>query len=608
MRSSSLLFWLFMLCCSAAMSASDPLSNAGNPLDASASQPKFLPVAKAYPTEVTLEDNHVNIDWNITDGYYLYKQTISIKAQGADGAIDLPVELPTGEAHEDEFFGKTEVYRYQTRIQLPRPDTAGDWTLTLKSQGCADAGLCYPPRTQHFDIFPGTLVGTETKTPLYLPGSAAAPVDTPSTDAPEAVEPSPTPAPSSTAFDGSFLYMALLAALGGIILNLMPCVFPVLSLKILKLSDTHDGSSTALHCVAYTVGVVLSFVVVALVLITLRSAGAAVGWGFHLQSPVFVGALAYLFLAMGLGLSGMVNLGSSLMGLGNSLADHRGYLGSFFTGILATVVASPCTAPFMGTALGFAMTQPPAASLGIFAALGLGMALPFLVFAMSPALMRLLPKPGAWMEAFKQLLAFPLYAAAVWLLWVLGKQAGVNAMAMVAGGGVLLALSLWVLESAARASSPWSRRVVAAAIAAAAIMLLGSRQLEHREISSVSDANWERYSEARLEELRASGQPVFINMTADWCITCLTNERVALSSERVESALQQRGITYLKGDWTNADPAITAALGRHGRTGVPLYLVYGPGAERPIILPQLLTPGIVMDAFDEARIPAAPAT
>ncbi len=382
----------------------------------------------------------------------------------------------------------------------------------------------------------------------------------------------------------------------------MPCVFPVLSLKVLSIAGKGGaGGGQAMHGLVYTAGVVLSFMAVAALLIGLRQAGAAIGWGFHLQSPTFVAALAYLFFVLGLSLSGMINLGAGIMGVGNSLAAKSGYAGSFFTGVLATVVASPCSAPFMGSALGFAMTQPAVTALTIFAALGFGMAAPFLLLTLSPATLRRLPKPGAWMEGFKQLLAFPLYGAVVWLLWVLGKQSGVNGMAAVAGGCVLLALGLWIRERASRHKHSLLLRALAVAVLLLALLVLRSPLLAAKPAVEGPDAsaNWENYDPARLAQLRAQGKAVFVNVTADWCITCLANEKLALSSAIVTDAFARRGIHYLKGDWTNSDPVLTRLLWQHGRSGVPLYLFYParPAAE-PRILPQLLTPGIVLEALE----------
>jgi thiol:disulfide interchange protein len=329
--------------------------------------------------------------------------------------------------------------------------------------------------------------------------------------------------------------MALLAALGGMILNLMPCVFPVLSLKVLGIAAKGgNGHGKALHGLAYAAGVVLSFVAVAGLLLALRGAGAAIGWGFHLQSPAFVAALAYLFVVMGLALSGMINLGSGVMGSGEALARQGGYRGTFFTGVLATVVASPCSAPFMGTALGFAMTQPPVYALAIFAALGLGMAAPFVLLTLSPALLRRLPHPGPWMDGFKQFLAFPLYAAAVWLLWVLGNQTGVNGMAAVTGGCVLLALGLWCWEHAKLHRRPLPlrllgradlrARVARAALAACSTSARPCANRQHPRVGGLQPGPAGGTARA--------GTPVFVNVTADWCITCLANERIALASDQ----------------------------------------------------------------------------
>jgi thiol:disulfide interchange protein len=549
---------------------------------------RFLPVARAYPLLAGIRDDQLVFSWEISPGYYLYRERLRFELRDAAGSTPIDVALPPGLPYEDAFFGKTEVYRDALEISLPRP--ADDSQLVaVRSQGCADAGLCYPPRTQLFRIdSAGTAVF-----------EVSAEDDAPAADAPAA------PTPRQHASAGELLWMALLAALGGLILNLMPCVFPVLSLKVLSIAGKGgDGGGKAMHGLSYAAGVVLSFVAVAALLIALRSAGAAIGWGFHLQSPVFVAALGYLFVVMGLSLSGMINPGSGMMGMGDALTQRSGYTGSFFTGVLATVVASPCSAPFMGTALGFAMTQPTAASLAIFAALGLGMAAPFVLLTLSPALLRRLPRPGPWMDGFKQFLAFPLYAAAVWLLWVLGKQSGVNAMAVVTAGCVLLALGLWCRERALLHRRPLATRMLGTAICLLALLPLASPLLDpqSRQPDS-SSANWETYSAERLEQLRRQGEPVLVNVTADWCITCLANEKIALDTDTVRQALRERGIHYLKGDWTNSDPRLTALLQQHGRNGVPLYLYYPRGQQNgPRLLPQLLTPTIVLEAIDESGV------
>ena len=411
---------------------------------------------------------------------------------------------------------------------------------------------------------------------------------------------------TSSSSDMNLLLVFAFAMLGGLILNLMPCVFPVLSLKVLSLASNSKSSiqEKRLHGLAYTTGVIAAFLILASVLLALQAGGALIGWGFHLQSPWFVSLLIFLFFIMGLSMSGVVEFGTAVMGVGTSLQEKEGYSGSFFTGILASVVASPCTAPFMGAALGFAFTQTPMVALTVFVALGLGMALPFLLISFSPTLSSLLPHPGKWMLTFKQVLAFPLYATAVWLLWVLGNQTGSDAMALVIACCVLLALAAWLYQRRHGIQTAFWRYANALIILLCLVTTIGvirSPLLETRAIAQIisEDAVFEAYSDARLAELRNSGQPVFVNMTASWCITCLVNEKVALNSEDVITALADNNITYLKGDWTNNDPAITEVLRRYETSGVPLYLMYPSDPSLPAeVLPQILTTNIVLEAIE----------
>jgi thiol:disulfide interchange protein len=395
----------------------------------------------------------------------------------------------------------------------------------------------------------------------------------------------------------------LFAMFGGLILNLMPCVFPVLSLKVMSLASNSGGPirEQRLHGVAYAAGVILSFLTLAGVLLSLQAGGALIGWGFQLQSPWFVAALVFLFFLMGLAMSGVVEIGTGIMGVGSELADKDGYSGSFFTGVLASVVASPCTAPFMGAALGFAFTQTLPVALTVFVALGLGMSLPFLLISFIPALANMLPRPGHWMLTFRQFLAFPLYATAVWLLWVLGRQTGVDAMALVTFSCVLIGVAAWLYQR--QSQSNWRYLEVALIVGCivSVITVLNSSMLQTQQATAaVADGeSYEAYSDARLAELRENGQAVFVNMTATWCITCLVNERVALSSDTVEEAMADKQVTYLKGDWTNNDPAITAVLKRYETSGVPLYLMFPADPNMPAeVLPQLLTEGIILDALE----------
>jgi thiol:disulfide interchange protein DsbD len=389
------------------------------------------------------------------------------------------------------------------------------------------------------------------------------------------------------------------ALLGGLILNLMPCVFPVLAIKAVSVLESRRGERAAerLHALAYTAGVVLSCVAAAGAILLLRTGGEQLGWGFQLQAPAFVALLAYVMLALGLSLSGLVQFGTRLMGVGQQLVEQGGYGGSFFTGVLAVVVASPCTAPFMGTALGFALTQPAPVALLVFAVLGLGLALPFLLLGFFPALGAWLPRPGAWMETFKQFMAFPLYLTVVWLLWVLGRQAGVDGMGIAMGGLVLLAFALWLWSEPQRRLA---RHALAVLSVLGALGLLAHPAIRTPAPPAAAAAvEGEAWSEARVAELRAQGRLVFVNFTADWCITCKVNEKVVFANAEVRRVLAERNVAWLTADWTNPDPAITAALARHGRSGVPLYLLYGPQGE-PEILPQILTPATVIEAVNWA--------
>lgn len=416
---------------------------------------------------------------------------------------------------------------------------------------------------------------------------------------------------SPPAAAGTSVWTAILFAfVGGLILNLMPCVFPVLSIKVLSLVQQVGGDETRIraHGWVYLLGVVLSFTLIAGVLIGLRAGGAQIGWGFQLQSPWVIGLLVYLFFLIGLNLSGFFEIGTRMMGLGESLLQRQGYSGSFLTGVLATIVAAPCTAPFMASAIGFALTQSNLVALTIFAALGLGMAAPYLLLCYSPALLRALPRPGAWMARFKELLAFPMYASAIWLVWVLTQQAGSMGVLLILGGLLLLVFAIWLLRDLG--GSLLRRRVLmvmALMLVALALSLPiqlqapaagdESQDLASGPSQSYAGPVYGAYSDAKLASLRAGG-PVFVNLTAAWCITCKVNEAVALNLDAVRLAFEAKGVQYLKGDWTNQDAEISRLLEAYGRSGVPLYLLYaGPTGEAQV-LPQILTQGIVIDAIN----------
>uniref|UniRef100_A0A486XTU0 Cytochrome c-type biogenesis protein DsbD, protein-disulfide reductase n=1 Tax=Rheinheimera sp. BAL341 TaxID=1708203 RepID=A0A486XTU0_9GAMM len=397
----------------------------------------------------------------------------------------------------------------------------------------------------------------------------------------------------------SLWLILLLAAAGGLLLNLMPCVFPVLSLKALSLaSNSQKQRAQQRDALFYSLGVVLSFTLLALLLIALRAAGQAVGWGFQLQNPYLVALLVYLLFALGLSLSGVVQFGLGLMSSGSNLASAKGSKGAFFTGVLAVVVASPCTAPFMGTALGYAVGQSAVVALTVFVALGLGMALPFLLLAFVPAFARLLPKPGVWMESFKQWLAYPLYLSAVWLLWVYGRQTGIDAQALLLIGVVSIAAACWLwgrkqLAQAGKASTVLALLLLLLALILPALTPAGSQTVAQQQAGQ----HWQSWSAEKLQQLKAEGKPVLVNMTADWCITCLVNERVALNTESSKAALALYDVTYLKGDWTLRDGAITEYLRLYQRDGVPLYVLYWPG-QPPEVLPQILTPDTLASTLE----------
>jgi thiol:disulfide interchange protein DsbD len=384
-----------------------------------------------------------------------------------------------------------------------------------------------------------------------------------------------------------------LALLGGLILNLMPCVFPVLSIKALALVKPGGHRAEGL---AYTAGVLASFAVLAGVLLVLRAGGQQVGWGFQFHSPAFVAAVAYVLFLVGLNLAGLFEIGGAFTGVGSGLASREGWVGSFFTGVLAAVVATPCTAPFMGAALAFALTQPAPVLMAVFLALGLGLALPFLVLALWPAAQRWLPRPGAWMNTFKQALAFPMFGAVVWLVWVLAQQTDADGVGLTLLGMTGLAFGLWWRRVSPGSWIGTGVALLALALAAGSTTML--RPLAAAEAHPAdAKARFEPYTAERLAALRAEGKPVFVNLTAAWCISCLVNERVALSRPDVVAAFAQHGVTYLKGDWTREDPRITELLKAYGRSGVPLYLYFAPGAAQAEVLPQILTPGLVIEAI-----------
>lgn len=422
----------------------------------------------------------------------------------------------------------------------------------------------------------------------------------------EALELSAAPslAGAPTGADIGVAWALLFAFLGGLILNLMPCVLPVLSIKALALARK-GGKADSAHtdALAYGAGVMASFAALGGLLIALRAGGEAVGWGFQLQEPVVVAAFALLIFAVGLNLSGVFEIGASITGIGDRLTRHGGAIGSFLTGILAVAVAAPCTAPFMGAAMGFALTQPAALALSVFLALGIGFAAPYVALGFSPALLRLLPKPGAWMETLRQALAFPMYATGLWLAWVLSREAGLDGVVALWLAALALAFALWAFGAAQKAAGDgrilgWAAFVLGLAAMLALLPMTGTGKPAATQQLSVLPS--QPYSAARLASLRAEGRPVFINATAAWCITCLVNERVAFSGKAIADIFRRKNVAYLVADWTNRDAEVTALLAAHGRSGVPLYLYFPPHGEAQV-LPQLLTGDVIRSTIGEGQ-------
>jgi thiol:disulfide interchange protein DsbD len=407
------------------------------------------------------------------------------------------------------------------------------------------------------------------------------------------------------------MLVALMSALlGGLILNLMPCVFPVLSLKALALvRHGGDPHRARIEGIAFFAGVMATLLALGGLLIAARAGGAAVGWGFQLQSPIVIAALALIMLGAALNLSGLFEVGASIQGAGQGLANQQGWVGAALTGALAVVVAAPCTAPFMAGALGYALVQPPFAAMAVFACLAIGFAAPFTLIAFVPGLTRALPRPGPWMDVVKRVLAFPMFGAAAWLVWVLAQQAGQTGLAVILAAGIALGFAGWVygIAQERRMAGRGFRTLygVAALALAGIVAIVPSVGSNPRPAGQPLTASRETWSPARVAALRAQGKPMLVNFTASWCITCQVNDKVALSTRQVTEALAQTGTIYLIADSTNFDPAIQTALAQFGREGLPLYVVYPADGSAPRLLPQILTPTIVTDALAAAQKKAA---
>lgn len=465
--------------------------------------------------------------------------------------------------------------------QLAKQDpVTGAHTLSLRLRFVGG----HPPATLSGVLAIVDRAGQETDLALDArPAAAGSPVE-------------PPPPAASRGWPG----LLALALLGGLVLNLMPCVFPILAMKALAMVRHGRGEQAALRrsALLYTAGVVGSFVLVGATLLVLRGLGGVVGWGFQFQSPAFVVLMGWLLFAVGLNLIGALEIGGRFAGVGQGLVARGGAFGDVMTGVLAVVVATPCTAPFMSVAVAGALAGSRIEGLAIFACLGLGLALPSLVLGLAPGAARLLPRPGPWMVRFRQALAFPMFGAAVWLLWVATVEAGAHGTLVFAAGVVLIGFAAWARELASGFLRGTARTFVAS-VALASVLVAVSLPIGLARVAPrVPDASngIEAYSGPRLDRLRAGGTPVFVDMSAAWCVSCLVNERVALDTATVRQRFRTAGIVQMRGDWTGQDPAVTGFLRRFGREGVPLYVYFPPQQAAPRVLPQILTPSVVLDA------------
>ena len=606
--------------------------------EGSAAQDGPLPPEQAFTSEViTLDGNTLLLRLTPARGYYLYRDKLSARLDaGAGLSATLPpaARMPKATPYRDEHFGHVAVYFNQIEIPLavtrssPRAATG---TLTVGLQGCQDNGICYPPMTRRLAVSLPAGVLTAANDAAVQAGAESALTSEEAADAANAVSAASAAIPSNAASDAPAadadiaarnpnpanlprtppptpenpgLLLALLLALGGgLILNLMPCVLPVLSLKVLALAQGGESRQRArAQALAYTAGVLASMLALGGLILALRSGGIEhwVSWGFQLQFPRPVAILGLLMFVLGLSLSGVWFANVQVGQRAGTLMQGTGVRADFFTGVLAVVLATPCTAPFMGAALAYAFVAPSLAALLVFVALGLGLALPFLLIAFIPSLARRLPKPGAWMDTLKQLLAFPLYATAAWLLWILANQRGADAVGLWLASAIALALAAWAWTHARRHGLRWPLALAIAAVLAALWPVYAIGQLPRPMQNHAQSEVAVGYSEAKLAELRAQGRVVFVNMTAEWCVSCKANEHAVFARDGFRNALKAADAVYMIGDYTNVDPAISAYLKQHGAVGVPLYVVYPRGGGEGRVLPVLLTPGIAADALVQA--------
>ncbi len=549
---------------------------------------EFLKVDEAFQLSYYLDGNELVLDWMIASNYYLYRDRTLFSSNS--GSLSSPVFSDNVIDKYDPNFDEVMALFYDVMVARVKLDPqVNDYEINFEYQGCADEGLCYPPQKKQLLV---SLTDSNVELSGPAPRAAVSSNDFASLDFTEA------PVQQTQALNLTQLIFAMGAAfLGGLILNLMPCVFPVLSIKALQITQmSEDLAKARVHGWVYTLGVVASFMAVAGALILLRQFGDWVGWGFQLQNPYFVAFLVLLFTLVALNMAGYFEFGQSFMGVGQGLTQKDGHSGSFFTGVLAVLVATPCTAPFMGSAIGFALAQPAYVSLLIFAVMGLGLAFPVLLISLIPMVSKALPKPGPWMENFKQILAFPLFATALWLLWVLVEIKGTDALVSVGGGLILLTFALWqglAVKSGHKPAFNWFKRGVKyLSILVAFVLVMDQRD----QVDP-----WTAYTPDTLAKLQQTGKPIFVDVTAAWCITCKANKRVALSGEDFHSMVKEKDVQLVQADWTNPSPAVDSLIAEYGFNGVPMYLYFEPGAAVAKVLPQILTPALIEETF--ASIP-----
>lgn len=589
------------------------LAAAGSHAQDSSPGENLLPVTQAFALKATIDKpGTIALHFDIAPHYYLYRSRIHAKILTASiraGAL----ELPPGKLEHDPYLGDMQIYHGTVDGTLPY-SAGGALPATLRVsvgyQGCHEVTpkICYPPNTETFTLPTSGGGPIATGAAGQASGGYAPPRDpiTASLGGAAAHQPS-LPDADASAVDaiGSAdigLGLALLLALvGGLILNLMPCVLPVLAIKAVGVLESGESRAKArAHALAYAAGVIGTFLAIGSVILTLRSAGHAVGWGTQLQQPLIVAVLACVLFVVGLSMSGVVHVGAGLGNLGAGLTRRGGAAGHFFTGVLAVVVASPCTAPFMGAAVAYALVAPAAHEILVMLALGVGLALPLTLIGLLPALARLLPKPGRWMETLKQVLAFPMYLSAVWLVWVLANQRGADATALLLIAMVLLAAAAWWHARGGTGRTLGHALTLLLALAALVPLYGITRIAPSSAHAATAGDGAVAFSTSKLDSLRAAGTPVFVDIGADWCVTCKANEYAVLDTQAFRDLLRSTGAVYMKGDWTDVDPIIGAYLTQFRSPGVPLYVVYPRGHGAGHALPTVLTAALVRQALESA--------